>query len=364
MLKVKSPGKIMLAGEWSVLETGNFCIVTTVDKFVEASITASNNIIFHAPDVGLQNVTGFWDGQNFRVDQAQGPDFAARFKFCFYSTQVSLQFLQEQSKKIGGFEISIKSELSTLDSTSSQFLKLGLGSSAATTVVVCKAILALHGFDVESDYAQDIIFKLACIAHYLASGKIGSGFDVAASTYQTALAYSRFDTLFLENAIRKGLPMSDLVSIAWPSLSIEKLQLPADLRVVVGFSGVSASTTEMIKKMHEFKTNKFDGYKSIFDDINSIVLKLISAIQESNKTDILSLIAQNRQLLINLSLMSGVELETPVLKHMITQAELCGAAAKFSGAGGGDCVIALCFDNCVAQKIKNIWQQGFIVNLK
>ena len=40
MLKVKSPGKIMLAGEWSVLESGNLCIVMTVDKFVEASIIA------------------------------------------------------------------------------------------------------------------------------------------------------------------------------------------------------------------------------------------------------------------------------------------------------------------------------------
>ena len=364
MLKVKSPGKIMLAGEWSVLEAGNLCIVTAVDKFVEASITAVDNIIFHAPDVGLQNVTGFWDGQNFSVDQAKTDEFWARFKFCFYSTQVTLQFLQEQSKKIEGFEISIKSELSTLDTASSNFLKMGIGSSAATTVAVCKAILALHGLDVEVESVQDIIFKLACIAHYLASGKIGSGFDVAASTCQTTLAYSCFDPLFLEKAIREGLPLSYLVSMPWPSLSIEKLQLPAGLRIVVGFSGVSASTTEMIKKMHEFKTNNFDDYKSIFDDINTVVLKLILAIKKSNKADTLSLIEQNRQLLLNLSSISGVELETPELKRMIAQAESCGAVAKFSGAGGGDCVIALCFDQAVVQKVKNVWTQSFIVNFQ
>lgn len=360
MLKVRSPGKIMLAGEWSVLETGNHCIVTVVDRFVEASIKPANNMIFHAPDVGLNNVIGYWDGRNFSVALAKTGDFWTKFKFCFYATQVTLQFLQDQSTKIENFELSIKSDLSRIDNNS--FLKFGFGSSAATTVSVCKAILAFYGYDVDVIATQETVFKLACIAHFLASEKIGSGFDVAASAFQSPLVYSRFESSFLQNATNANQPICEIVSMHWPCLSIEKIKLPPDLKIVVGFSGNSASTTEMVKKMHEFKLNNFDCYKGIFDDINSTVTALISAIKNDNKNEFLSLIKQNRKMLLKLSSASEVEIETPTIKHMIVQAQTCGAAAKVSGAGGGDSVIAFCLGKDVAQTVQNTWTQSFILS--
>ena len=49
----------------------------------------------------------------------------------------------------------------------------------------------------------------------------------------------------------------------------------------------------------------------------------------------------NRQLLQKLGDFSHVTIETPLLQRMIQLAESAGAAAKTSGAGGGDCGIVL-----------------------
>jgi phosphomevalonate kinase len=48
-----------------------------------------------------------------------------------------------------------------------------------------------------------------------------------------------------------------------------------------------------------------------------------------------------RRLLTALAEAAGVHVETPALRTLVESAELVGAAAKSSGAGGGDCGIVL-----------------------
>ena len=71
--------------------------------------------------------------------------------------------------------------------------KAGFGSSAAVVVAAIASVLDFHGYKA----GKDEIFKLATIAHYSAQGKIGSGFDVAASVYGGVFVYSRFDPEWL-----------------------------------------------------------------------------------------------------------------------------------------------------------------------
>ena len=75
----------------------------------------------------------------------------------------------------------------------------------------------------------------------------------------------------------------------------------------------------------------------------------------------LELINQNRTLLSELANSSELNLETPALTKLITIAQSHGAAAKFSGAGGGDCGIALCSSMEVAEKIKHDWLEAGII---
>ena len=43
-IEIKTPGKLFLSGEWSVLEQGNPSIVIAVNKYVSVKIESSKNI--------------------------------------------------------------------------------------------------------------------------------------------------------------------------------------------------------------------------------------------------------------------------------------------------------------------------------
>lgn len=74
--------------------------------------------------------------------------------------------------------------------------KTGMGSSAALTTSLVGALLhALGVLDVGADVhhnSRRIVHNLAQLAHCIAQGKIGSGFDVSAAVYGSQI-YNRFD---------------------------------------------------------------------------------------------------------------------------------------------------------------------------
>ncbi|MFA6990756.1 MAG: phosphomevalonate kinase [Candidatus Babeliales bacterium] len=367
MIEVKAPGKIMLAGEWSILEPGHSCIVLPVNKFVAVRIQESKKIIFSSEDIGLKNVILQWALENLMghltVDPVLPERLMAKFNVCFCAIKNCLQFLTEQGISIKPFELSVYSGLSGVKIDGSNFVKPGLGSSAAVTVAVCKAILKFHDIDIYSVKNLELVFKLACLSHYFASGKLGSGFDVACSAYQRPIIYRRFNAEWLENEICSAKNISNIVLLDWPDLRMSEIKLPENMQVLIGFVGYSASTTKMIGKMNLFKDSQPEIYQSIMQSINLVVLNLISAIQRNNKFQIIDLINQNRDLLANLGAESGIELETKELKRLIDSAQVCGAAAKSSGAGGGDCGIAVCFDKIIADEITDEWNRAGIKSI-
>ena len=94
--------------------------------------------------------------------------------------------------------------------------------------------------------------------------------------------------------------------------------------------------------------------------------QLIAAMKKGNEAQILGLVRQNRGVLKDLSDSSLNELETPGLKKIIEIAEQNRAAGKFSGAGGGDCAIAICFSKKTAEAVKKAIKQKdlFLLDVK
>ena len=68
----------------------------------------------------------------------------------------------------------------------------------------------------------------------------------------------------------------------------------------------------------------------------------MQALLENDTAEISRRIEENRRLLSDLSRTSGITIETPQLRRLAEIAQEHGAVAKSSGAGGGDCGIALC----------------------
>ncbi|MBU1007879.1 phosphomevalonate kinase [Candidatus Dependentiae bacterium] len=300
-----APGKLMVAGEWAVLELGKPCLVMGIKKGVTVTITPSDAVSIEAPDISSDN----------------------RLVFARAAIKIASRYLIEQGRLLKLFKLVIRSDIS----------HVGLGSSAAVVVAVIKALFQFHG----CKFSQEIIFKLGCVAHYQAQGRIGSCFDVAASTYGGLIAYERFDSVWLEEKL-SFCGLVDIVPQDWPHLSVTKLSFPQNITIKTVFSGESADSRELILRMNSFKKLEKRLYDEICDKIARLVRKLVLAIGQQDCDKILFFIKQNRVLLQELSDKSGLDLETPALKKICDDAERQGSAAKFSGAGGGDCAIVVC----------------------
>jgi len=69
MTKISAPGKLMLAGEWAVLEVGNPAIVTAINKRVFVEIVEADNISITLPEFDIENLEADFDGEKLKFSR-------------------------------------------------------------------------------------------------------------------------------------------------------------------------------------------------------------------------------------------------------------------------------------------------------
>ncbi|MDM5157256.1 phosphomevalonate kinase [Bacillus sp. DX1.1] len=214
---VKVPGKLLIAGEYAVLEPKQQAVVMAVNRYVTAYIKPSRQNQLSLPQLGLEHIT--WDKYvQFNVSDS-------RLNFIQNSIAVVNQFLSENSVPLQSFHLIIKSELD--DPLTGR--KYGMGSSAAVVAAVISAMFMLYGSKI-SPPTLDQVFKLAALAH-LKTQKNGSGVDIAASIFGGILVYSSFQPSWVLNELDQGVNLSELIEKPWPNLSIRTLTVPPQLKL-------------------------------------------------------------------------------------------------------------------------------------
>jgi phosphomevalonate kinase len=138
-----------------------------------------------------------------------------------------------------------------------------------------------------------------------------------------------------------GRPLDALLRAEWPGLSVRRLPDPASMRLVVGWTGVPASTTQLVETMQSRKSADESHYPAFLDASRACVDALAAAIEHDDAVRAKEQLRCARRVLTALARAAGVDVETPALRMLCESAELIGAAAKSSGAGGGDCGIVL-----------------------
>ncbi len=354
MIKVSAPGKLMVAGEWAVLEVGNPAIVAAVDKRVFAEIRESDNdyIEITLDDFNIKNKKAVFDGQELSIEDVDGEE-KEKLKFIKGAIESALKYLGVCRP----FRIRSWGEMSQIR-LAGETKKIGFGSSAAAAAAAVAAVLAFNGHSISERKTRDIIYKLSAMAHYYAQGKVGSAFDVAASTYGGVFVYKRLDEKWLIKEMESGRPARDIAGSRWPGFSVEHLSIPDSFEMLVGWTKGSASTSAMIRQMNLFREKSPDEYKKCFDNIAGLVNELIKEWKKGNKERILELLRKNEDLLRELGQKSGVNIETPELKKLSDIANRCGGAGKLSGAGGGDCGIAVSFDKNISDAVRKEWKKA------
>jgi phosphomevalonate kinase len=360
-ISVLAPGKLLLSGEWSVLEPGNPAIVLAVDRYIACTVEDSESYVFNFPDLGIENLAGNFDKEKSEFTFIAPPEeMKNNLKIPQLATDLALSYVHMQHKEVQVFTLTTDSQDLLFTTLSGEQIKLGLGASAATAVAIIGGILKKHGVDIVARPSRLTIFKLAAIAHYLAQGKVGSGFDIAASTFGKAVLYKRFDPVWLTKQIDDGTNMNEIVAADWPGLEIERIKIPYETRICCGWTGEPSSTSDMIKQMMEFKQRDPATYNDLLAMAKQTTESMLTALEQNNHDHILNLIEANQMVLIELTKASGVPINTPQFDKFCEIAKQYGGRGKVSGAGGGDCGVALCFDEFVRYDIEDAWEEAGI----
>lgn len=179
--------------------------------------------------------------------------------------------------------------------------KYGFGSSSAVTVATLKMLRP----EVDNQTLFDAAYKIV-----LDVQGAGSGFDVAAAVYGGTLYYVKGKT-------------------------IEVLDV-SDMPLVVGYTGEKADTATLVKQVEAKKAANPEKVDRIFTAIASLIEEAKGKMIEGDWERVGRLMDFNQEYLRDL----GVSSEK--LESLISAAKEGGAwGAKLSGAGGGDCMIAL-----------------------
>lgn len=350
--QVRVPGKLLVAGDYAVLDPGQKAIVIAVDRYVTAYIERSSMYTISLPDLGMERIEWEINEKHVRFSLED-----SRLKFIESAIEVASEFLQDKAIDMVPFHLIIHSELN--DEKSGR--KYGLGSSAAVVVAVISAMLELHCIEV-SPPSPEHVFKLAAISH-LQAQKNGSGIDIAASTFGGWIEYSAYDSDWVVNEIRSGVTLTRLIEKTWPNLNIRLLPASSCLKLCVGWTGAPASTAPMIEKVEQFRHLHPEEYEQFLQESATAVRKLKNGLEGKECLGVLSSISKNRAALKLLGERAGIAIESFKLKELCDVAEKYGSG-KSSGAGGGDCGIAFIKEARHVEKLYQEWSDVGIQPLR
>jgi len=187
--------------------------------------------------------------------------------------------------------------------------KLGLGSSAA---ILLATMVALRG-EPRSDDDRRELFANGLAAHREAQGG-GSGIDVAASTFGGVLRFVR--------------PVD---GAALPS--IDRHELPGDLRITVFAADRPAVTAAFVARVRDFAARAPAPFAGLIERARGGALAAVAA---TDADAFVRALAAQRDALAEIGREAGVPIVTSGVAELGRLAAGSGAAFVPLGAGGGD----------------------------
>ena len=316
MTIVKTCGKLYWAGEYAILEPGQLALIKAIPIYMTAEIKASNNYRLYS------------DMFSYSVDLR--PDSS----YTLIQETVALveEYLTAQGVELQPFSLDIRGKMER------EGKKFGLGSSGSVVVLVIKAMLAFY----ERLADRELLFKLAS-AVLLKRGDNGSMGDIACIVSEDLVLYQSFDREKVAQWLEKE-ELQVVLDRDW-GFSIRSVEPALEFDFLVGWTKEVAVSSHMVKQIKDNMNSSF------LQASKETVANLVKALEVGQEETIIDLLEQASQLLEDLS----SEIYTPSLRQLKNASRDLKAVAKSSGAGGGDCGIALSFDQDSTTLLKNRW---------
>jgi phosphomevalonate kinase len=302
----RAPGKLFLTGEWAVLR-GAPALVAAVDRHASVTVRPGGE------GVVVESVA---EGRSDHLDPAADGPLPEG------DTGAVLAALRQRREPIRPLRIAVDSCAFLVGER-----KLGLGRSAATLVAATAALAP--------DERPEQLLGRALEANALFQAGQGSGADVAASVHGGVVEVRRRPD----------------------GLAVASRTLPAGLHLVAGWTGSPAPTTPLLVRFATAPTPR------ALADLSAAAVAAADAVGRGDAATLLDAVERSAALLVRLGAELDLPLVTPTLATLVRVANRVGAAAKPSGAGAGDCGIALATSAAQAAAVRAAWQDAGILPL-
>ena len=319
--RVQTCGKLYLAGEYAVLTAGQPAIIKAIPIYMTAEIQT-------APDYHLTSDM-FEHSSNLEPD----PDYA---------------LIQETVGAMNTYLLALGCQLQPFSLKISGKMekdgkKFGIGSSGSVVILTLKAMAALY----ELDLALEILFKLASYV-LLKLGDNGSMGDLACIVYENLIYYRSFDRELVRKRMDK-VDLQQLLAEDW-GFEIRSIKPCLAMDFLVGWTKQPAISKDLVNQVKSAISESFlTGSRTQVDALERALLAGEQPVIQSS-------LEKASQLLETLSPV----IYTDRLKVLKEAAEGLNCVAKSSGAGGGDCGIALSFDAASSNQLIQAWQEAGI----
>lgn len=346
MIEVKVPGKLYIAGEYSVVIPGHKSVIMAIDKFITVKLKESS----HRGSIkSYSNIKLVWSRRDDEIIVEQRDD---RFEYIIQAMNICDEFIKANGIDPKYYDIEVSSELESEDG-----LKYGLGSSASVVVAVTKAILQFYKYE----YSNIEVFKLATLASMRLI--INSSFgDIATVCYTGIIKYTSFNRELIKKFYEQNGVLKTVKS-NWNTLSIEKIKQNKLFKFLVGWTKSPASSDNLVSQSMKRITCNDNFINSFLDESDKCVDDFVNSYTLSNFEFLKEAIEKNRKLLLKYSKKYGIEIEKESLKNLIEISKNFNLASKTSGAGGGDCGIAISIDNFDTKLLEEEWKSKDIRRL-
>lgn len=316
--QVQTGGKLYIAGEYAVLTPGYGAVIQFIPIYLSATIQESRSYQLASDLFGYQ------------VDLTPNKDYAL--------IQETIQLMEEWLKDQGiapkPFDLHLRGTLGE------EGKKYGIGSSGSVVLLVIKAMAALY----ELDLSPDLLFRLAAVV-LVQRGDNGSMGDLACIAYEDLIYYQSFDRAWLHEVLTFQ-HLSQVLDLDW-DYQICSIQPAIAYDFLVGWTKEPAISSDLIRQVKGAINEVF------LKESQSAVKILEKGLREGNQKEIETSIKRADKNLKSLNPL----IYTPALKVLQEATEGLSACAKSSGAGGGDCGIALSFDPVETQTLIDRWKE-------
>lgn len=296
-LTASAPGKLVLLGEYAVLE-GAPALVLAVNRRVRVQLSPATGDAWEivSPTLRLHGQLHLRDGAARWIDDAPAE-----------LAWVATLFAQvPQAAHTPPCRIELDSAPFYFEHAG-RHEKLGLGSSAALVVALLGALRA------HAKLAPPTLAK-AMAVHRAIQGSRGSGIDVAAA-FTGGLSHFQLHT---------------------GTAQVQPAALPAGLHWCCVYSGRPTSTRAMLATVAAWRARAPDAFGQRMHELATISSRGIDAMAANNAAKFLSCLHDYANALARFGEAAGADIASREQRAIGALAADCGCVYKSCGAGGGD----------------------------